>query len=558
MRLLAAWGTIVASGALTVACAHGGKAPVPAPEPPATPPPLVEDPDSRLIATADAHLGRGTEVLQAGHLNQAREEFDRAVDVYLNAPGGAFASARRGEAYRRTLETIHVQELAALAQGDGFTETLSEPAAIDAVGDLPLAEALPAPVTEESRRTAEEVVRQDLSDLPIELNEAVLSCIQLYQGTLREWFEEALARGGRYLPHIRQVFASEGIPEDLAYVALVESAFKTGALSRAKAKGVWQFMPRTGREYGLRQDWWVDERSNPEKATRAAARYLKFLKGMFGDWDLALAAYNAGPGKVIRGLKRYQKTDYWDLRRTRALKRETKNYVPMIHAAIVVAKAPEEYGFSVEPEAALAYETVPVDGAVDLRLIAECAGVEVDEVKLLNPELRRFATPAQKSYDVNVPQGSGLTVGECLGSIPPEKRVRFRTHVVARGQTLSGIARRYGTRVRDIAEANGLNPRRSLRRGAELIIPIAAKAAAPPKVRTASARTATGSKDAAELPGLVKVSHKIKAGETLSGIASQYRTTIRDIQAWNKLRGSRIAAGHVLTIYTSGTSGSAE
>ena len=551
MRLLATWGTIVASGALSLACAHG-KAPSLKPEPPAPPPPVVEDPDTRLIETADVHLARGSEELKAGHLNQARKEFDRAVDLYLSAPGGAFASVRRGESYRRTLDSVHVQELAALALGDGFTETLPEPAAIDAVGDLPLAGALPAPVTDEARRTAEEVVRQ-VTDLPIDLNEAVLSCIQLYQGGLREWFEEALARGGRYLPHIREVFASEGIPEDLAYVALVESAFKTGALSRAKAKGVWQFMPRTAREYGLRQDWWVDERSSPEKSTRAAARYLKFLKTMFGDWDLALAAYNAGPGKVIRGLKRYGKSGYWDLRRTRALKRETKNYVPLIHAAIVVAKAPEQYGFVVEPEPALTYETVPVDGAVDLRLIAECAGAEVDEVKFLNPELRRLATPAQKTYDVNVPEGSGLTVAECLNTIPPEKRVRFRTHVVARGQTLSGIARKYGSRTRDIAEANGLNPRRTLRRGAELIIPIVPRAAAPPKARTASKGKGTGEKAPAELPGLVKVSHKIKAGETLSGIASQYRTTIRDIQAWNKLRGSRIAAGNVLTIYTNGS-----
>src|SRR6185503_21032164 len=166
------------------------------------------------------------------------------------------------------------------------------------------------------------------------LNDSVLAAIDLYQGPLREWFESALARGGRYLPRIRQVFAAEGIPQDLAYTALVESAFKTSALSRAKARGVWQFMSATGRRYGLHQDWWVDERSNPEKATHAAARYLKELHSMFGDWSLAMAGYNAGEGKVIRAISRYGTNDYWRLRKTRGFRRETKNYVPMIHAAI--------------------------------------------------------------------------------------------------------------------------------------------------------------------------------------------------------------------------------
>ena len=539
MRMLTKWGIVVVSGALASACAHGNSHAIKT-QPPEPPQVIVPDPETRLIENADAHLATGTEELKAGHLNRAREEFDRAVDLYLSAPGGAYASSRRGEAYRRTLEGIHLQELAALTAGDGFTETLPEPAAIDEVGDLPVDE-MPAPASEEARRTAEEVVREELSDLPIDLNDSVLSCIELYQGNLRDWFEAALARGGRYLPRIREVFASEGIPQDLAYVALVESAFKTGALSRAKAKGVWQFMPKTGKEYGLQQDWWVDERSSPEKATRAAARYLKFLYSMFSDWNLSLAAYNAGPGKVMRGINRYDRTDFWDLSRTRAFKRETKNYVPMIHAAIVVAKAPEKYGFSVVPEEAPAYEVVPVDGAVDLRLIAECAAAEVDEVQLLNPELRRLATPAQKSFELKVPHGSGQTVADCLTAMPPEKRVRFRTHVVARGQTLATIAHRFGTSARDIAQANRLDPGRRVARGTELIIPIAARAAVP------TARTASGHRPPAEPQ---RISYRVRPGDTLATIASQYKISVRDLQSWNGLKSSRIAAGNVLTIYT--------
>ena len=342
----------------------------------------------------------------------------------------------------------------------------------------------------------------------------------------------ALARGGRYLPKIRETFAAEGIPQDLAYVALVESAFKTSALSRAKAKGVWQFISATGKRYGLHQDWWV--------------AYLKTLYQLFGDWNLALAGYNAGEGKVIRGINRYRTNDYWELRRTRALKRETKNYVPMIHAAIVVAKAPEKYGFSYEPESPFEYETVPVHTAVDLRTVSECADTTLETVQQLNPELRRLATP-DRSFRLNVPVGKGQTLTECLDKIPPEQRVRFRTHVVGRGQTLASIARRYGVRVADISQANNISASRSrrLRRGTELIIPIEQSATARQRGGVAVAsRTETAPKRG------TRISYRIKPGDTLSTIATQYGTTVRDLRTWNRLRGSSIAAGDTLTIYT--------
>ena len=532
-------GVLVAIPIAVVAPGCGRSRPAP-PAPPRAPAPVTSAAD-KLISTADAHLKAGLQLLDEGHLTRAREELDKAVDVYLTAPGGAYAEPRVAEAYRRTLEAVHLRELEALAAGDGFTEMPPEPASIDEVGELAVTE---QPVTDETRRTAEEAVREEENDITVALNDSVLSCIELYQRGLRTWFTEALARGGRYLPAIRQVFAAEGIPKDLAYVALVESAFKTGALSRAKAKGVWQFMPATGREYGLNQDWWVDERSNPEKATRAAARYLKALHQMFGDWSLALAAYNAGPGKVARGIGRYKTNDYWSLRRTRALKRETKNYVPMIHAAIVVAKAPEKYGFSFEPEPALAYDTVPIRTAVDLRTISECAETTLDTVRTLNPELRRLATPS-RSFDLNVPAGKGTALLECLDKIPADQRVRFRTHTVARGQTLASIARRHGVRAADIAQANGLANGQAVRKGAELIIPIPAE-----RTTTVALRRAGGTTVASSAEGGRPVRYRIKRGDTLSTIASQYGTTVQDLRKWNGLRGSGIAAGTTLTIYT--------
>jgi peptidoglycan lytic transglycosylase D len=536
-----------AVGLLVSGCAHGGaarKVKVPA---------ARQDATALLIAKADSHLDLGQAEIRQGHLNRARQEFDQALGVYLSAPGGALGNPRLAEAYRRTLRAIQLQEMEALAAGDGFNESPSEAASIDTVGDLELDDLHPS---DDSRRLAEEALRGETNDLPVVLNDPVLACIDLYQGELREWFEEALARGGRYLPRIREVFAAEGVPQDLAYVALVESAFKTNALSRAKAKGVWQFIPSTGKRFGLHQDWWVDERSDPDKSTRAAARYLRVLYDLLGDWNLALAGYNAGEGKVQRAIENYGTEDFWELAQTRALREETKNYVPMIHAAIVVAKAPAKYGFDVQPEPLLEADSVRVSDAVDLRVVAECAGSSVDRVRLLNPALRRLATPAHRSFDVRVPKGAAAATSACLHAIPPERRVAFRAHVVARGQTLASIGRRYGTRPTDIAQANGLSARARLARGQELIIPVgpgaeraASQVAAADPV--AGPRLADQAEDKDREDGRVRIDYKVKAGDTLSAIARSFKTTIAALRGWNGgLRGTQIAAGHTLTIYT--------
>lgn len=533
-----------AVGLLVSGCAHGGagrKQKAPAERP---------DKSAVLMAKADAHLKLGIAEIRQGHLNRARQEFDAALALYMGAPGGAAGDPRLAEGYKRTLRTIQLHELEALAAGDGFSETPPETAAIDAVAELELDE---RHASDEARLLAEATLREGMSDLAIDLNDSVLASIELYQGELREWFGEALARGGRYLPKIRQVFAAEGIPQDLAYVALVESAFKTNALSRAKAKGVWQFIPSTGRRFGLRQDWWVDERSDPDKSTRAAAQYLKVLYEEFGDWNLALAGYNAGEGRVRRAIASYGTEDFWSLARTGAFREETRNYVPLIQAAIVIAKGPDRYGFDVEPEPLLEADTVRVHDAVDLRVVAECAGSSLDRLRLLNPALRRLATPAHRSFDVRVPKGAAAATDACLVAIPTDRRVAFRAHVVTKGQTLASIARRYGTRTADIAQANGLSARARLARGQELIIPVSVRTAAvAEETRVAAVDTDTEDPQQAEPEGdgKVRISYRVKSGDTLSAIARTFKTTIGALKAWNGLSGSRISPGHTLTIYT--------
>src|SRR5688572_13906152 len=267
----------------------------------------------------------------------------------MESPYGGRNEPRIRNYFDRLIDRISAYEVKALAEGDGFTEKKYEPASIDEL--LALSETITAP-SPELKSTVESDLQTIVHDIPIPLNQKVLSYITLFQGRLHDFIQEGMTRGAKYLPMIQNVFRAEGLPLDLAYIPLIESAFKPNALSRAKAKGVWQFMSGTGRENGLRLDWFIDERSDPEKATVAAAKYLSTLSEMFeGDWHLALASYNGGPGRVQRALKRAKAGDFWSLAaKGTVLPRETRDYVPMILAAIVIARNPTQYGFDLQPE----------------------------------------------------------------------------------------------------------------------------------------------------------------------------------------------------------------
>jgi len=538
-------------------------APVPVAEaapPVVVPPPSpVEDPVVTLIADSERHFEAGQKELDLGHVTAAKTEFDKAIDVLLESPFGGRTETRIREHFDRLVDRISAYEVKALAQGDGFTEKQYEPATIDEL--LAVSATLsPTPATP----AVEDAVSSDLRsieyDIPIPLNQRVLSFVQLFQGRLHDFLEEGMRRGSQYLPMIQNVFRAEGLPLDLAYVPLVESAFKPSALSRTKAKGVWQFMRDTGLENGLRQDWYIDERSDPEKATIAAAKYLSMLGKLFdGDWHLALASYNGGPGRLQNAIKRGRKTDFWKLsEKSRLLPRETRDYVPMILAAIVIAKNPLQYGFEFESEPAHQYETVNLPRAVDLRRIAEWTNTTIDEIQALNPELRRWTTPVRDSaYALKVPSGTAEVVRTRLDEESTTDLASLNWYVVKRGDTLALIARKLNVGRADLAEANYIKATARVSPGDKLIVPrettalMAARTDRPVPATDSRPLVADKVVPAIDSSESVKVVYQVKSGDTLSSIARFFSTNVAAIQNWNHLSDTQIRAGERLTIYTS-------
>ena len=536
-----------------------------APQPPAEPvvlaPPVppASDPNDILIATSDRHFEAGRQELALGHLERAKTEFDKALDALLESPDGARSNERLREHFDRLVDRISVLEQAALTTGDGFSETRSEPAAIDALLAEPEETTPPKPATAEAVQAN---LKATTHDIPIPTNDRVLRYVELFQGRLREFLAEGLSRGVQYLPMIQATFRAEGLPLDLAYIPLIESAFKTSALSRAKARGVWQFMRPTALENGLKADWYLDERADVVKSTQAAAKYLKTLHHLFEDWHLAMASYNGGPGRVRRALTRSRKNDFWQLTgSTRWLPRETREYVPMILAAVIIAKNPAQYGFEIVPMEATPTETVTVPPALDLRRVAEWAGVPVDDIQKLNPEFRRWTTPVKAGeYTIKVPAGTADKVRDGLGAAAPNQLNALQFHTVKRGETLATIARKLRVNRTDLAEANYLRTNSRVAAGARLVIPRMPSAALLARASTA---TTDVEKAAASIVADVlqhtsaveplvdaKASayYRVRSGDTLSAIARRTGTTVTQLKAWNKLQTTNLKIGTRLLV----------
>jgi membrane-bound lytic murein transglycosylase D len=371
-------------------------------------------------------------------------------------------------------------------------------------------------------------------DIPIVINAKVEQFIQYFQTTARKAFSNWLARSEKYIPFMRNHLKENGLPEDLVYMALIESGFNPYAYSRSKASGPWQFIYLTGKRYGLRSNWWIDERRDPEKSTIAAAKYLKDLYDMFECWYLAAAGYNAGEGKIATAMKRYRTEDFWELTKYRYLKRETKNYVPQMIAAALIAKDPERYGFvGIEYQEPLRYDKVRVPEVTDLRLIARACEVSVDEIREFNPELSRWCTPPNfPDYEIKIPFGKKELFLKNFETLYPGERFQFKTHLVKKGESFPKIAKLYRVDPEPILEINRLNKKSRLSTGMNLLIPLP-KDQDDPKPDSLVKKKSNGMGQHSK--SVETTTYKIKKGDSLWSIANEMGVNIGALSRWNNL-----------------------
>jgi membrane-bound lytic murein transglycosylase D len=483
-----------------------------------------------LFAYSQTQFDAGQTEYRAGHLAAARKSFDMALDAMLASGLDIEHDAKLGPLYQKIVETVSSEEFAAFREGDGFTGQKVETAPLDEIPEM----TVPPTGASDPKLTAnaEREVALVPHDLPLTVNQYVLAYVNFFQTPRgRAIVETGLRRAGKYRPMIEKVLREEGLPQDLIYMAQAESAFQPVAISKARAVGLWQFMAGRGKEYGLERTWWVDERQDPEKATRAAAKHLRDLYGDFNDWYLAIAAYDTGPGNVQKAIERTGYADFWQLYERNVLLKETRNYVPIILALALIAKDPPRYGIQVTPDPPVDTEWVKPGHPIDLRLVAETIDVDVETLRAINPELLRMVTPPDANYEMRLPAGSAERFRSEIAEIPADKWVSWRRHRVEEGETLGEIARKYHVTPAAIADANGLESSARIESGDKLIIP-------------ATARTDM------QLGKLTR--YRVRRGDTLPTIADQFSVTSSQIIGWNHLKSAKVSRGMVLRVYPGG------
>jgi membrane-bound lytic murein transglycosylase D len=432
--------------------------------------------------------------------------------------------------------------------------TLSPPQTVDQ-----FAQSIELPISDESNDDfGLEILPGDLAkqdpefDIPIVINAQVEQFIQYFQTTAKNRFSTWLARSEKYIPFMKNLLKENGLPEDLVYMALIESGFNPYAYSRSKASGPWQFIYFTGKRYGLSSNWWIDERRDPEKSTIAAAKYLKDLYDMFECWYLAAAGYNAGEKKIATAIERYRTEDFWELTKYRYLKQETKDYVPQMIAAALIAKDPEKYGFvGIEYQEPLRYDKVKVPQVTDLRLIARACEVNLDEIKDLNPELSRGCTPPDfPDYEIKIPFGKKELFLKNFEILYRGEKFQFKTHVVKKGDTFPRIAKLYRVDLEPVFDINRLNKKSRLSAGMNLLIPLP-KNHDPKLDRTADKKSDVTS----QAPKPVETTYTIKKGDSLWSIANEVGVNIGALGRWNNLNpGKKLRPGDKLKIRVAKTS----
>jgi membrane-bound lytic murein transglycosylase D len=525
----------------------------------------------RVIDRSNSFFQSAEVNFKDGNFDKARREYDKSVDIVLESGVDVRSDGRLQQHYQNLIEIIFQRQMTLMAAAPmapsaeiaangpqaqsepqnpretpssdrGFGQQTYAPSPLDELTKLKLTEEETTGVTEEQVQSAVAAARLDFKIKP---NALVQSFINYYTGRGRETMEQGLRRSGRFMEMARKIFKEEGVPQDIAWLGQVESAWSPVARSWAAAVGLWQFIPGTGARYGLRQDFYVDERSSFEKATRASARYLKWLAQRYdGNWELAMAAYNSGEGRVDSAIARSGYADFWEIYARGLLPNETRNYVPNILATIIIAKNPEQHGFSVKPEPPLKYDLVKVNNSVDLRLAADATDIPYEMLLALNPELKRGVTPPGVEHLLRVPPGKGRVLQIALLRIPAEKRSNWRMMTAQANDTFETISRKTGVSALAIEQVNG----GVIKAGQKVIIP------AGGGVRNVVIANAKGASSVAATPavagGAMKmVSYRVKAGETLGDIAGRYNTSVRDIATLNRLGSStKLRAGQVIKV----------
>ncbi len=492
-------------------------------KPPASTPQAKEQQQrvQALIARVEQAYSTGAADYRKGNLPEAKAEFDRSVDLMLTSGIDIKSDPQLQDEFDRIVDAVNSLEMEALKEGNGFAPK-EEPSPADVASDVTFA------VDPNIVARARTDLATTKSDLPLMVNDYVGAFINFFANTQRghNTLLHSFERAGRYKAMIQRVMAEEGVPQDLIYLAVAESGFQPRAVNRGSgAGGMWQFMPHG--DYGLTRNGYMDERFDPEKSTRAYARYMKFLYDQLGDWYLAMAAYDWGAGNVQRAVQKTGYADFWELYKRNNLPGETKNYVPEILAAIIIANHPKQYGFEeITLDPPVVTDTVTINYPVDLRLVSDLVDAPVDELIALNPSLLRLTTPPDTSFDLHLPAGASALFQQRIAVIPENKRDSWRYHRVTPDDTLASVARTYRVQVAELAAANQLGEKDSLNGVEALIVPV------PPAAAPASRR----------------MLYTTRRGDTLVSIADRFGVSLSQLRRWNKLTGTRVAPGRRLHV----------
>lgn len=483
------------------------------------------DPVGDLIAKVEQEYQEGVAKYQAGQTDAAKENFDNAFNALLESDLDIRSDDRLEKEFERITDGVNHLNFTDLAADSEAQK--SEPAPIDETNGI-------TPSADPNiKAKAQAEIKSTHSDLPLMMTDQVAGYISYFSNHGRGVFERAYARSGRYHDMMVRILREEGVPQDLIYLAQAESGFQPTAVSRVGARGIWQFMGSRAKGYGLQHTLWEDDRQDPEKSTRAAARHLRDLYAQFGDWYLAMAAYNSGPGTVQAAVRRTGYADFWELYHRNVLPKETRNYVPIILAVTIMTKNLTHYGFDdVSMDEPAAFDKVAINYPVDLRLVADCVGSTSLEIQQLNPSLLRSATPKEGTFELRLPAGTKEQYQTAIADIPTGMRLSWRYPTVHSGDTLASLARTYHTTAHAIAEANHLQGT-SLDSSAHVIIPLAP--GKHPEESATYARRITR--------------YRVRKGDTVQTVAENFGVSPQMVRRWNGLRGNGLRGRTVLALH---------